>query len=285
MNYENPNNETEILSADERKLREMCFALKKVEAPGDFHFKLKARLARSKKSDFAPRRFGFAPRYALPALALFLVFGWLAYSGGFFASNNNPEVAGKPAETLPPNPVPQETAVAEGFSPPPAPPVPSPTAAVLTANQTLPKSDARETAPRRVRTVGFEEKRAPRNGVSSNSAVQALKSAPVLAPINSASQPLAPDAGNDEKTGRLSVREALSKMGIGVDLENGKWTVKAVRAGSAGEMSGVKVNDVIEAIDDQPLAAGTVFDEAVEGKTMTVTRNGEKARVMLRAKP
>src|SRR5215213_7574369 len=115
MIYEKSQNETEILSADEQKLREMCLSLKKVDAPKDFYFKVKARIAGAKPSDFQPR-FGFAFRYGLPALALILVLGLVAYNGGFLSSNNSPSVVR--SSVAPPNPeLPQNTAVSS-FPPP-----------------------------------------------------------------------------------------------------------------------------------------------------------------------
>ena len=92
MSYQEIKNEPEILSADDQKLREMCLSLKKIDAPANFDFRLKARIAGSRKSDFQPR-FGWAFRYALPALALIFAFVFLAYNSGFFTSENKTVVA------------------------------------------------------------------------------------------------------------------------------------------------------------------------------------------------
>jgi hypothetical protein len=43
----------------------------------------------------------------------------------------------------------------------------------------------------------------------------------------------------------------------------------------------VKVNDVIEAIDEQPLSSETINGNRFSGKTMTVTRGGAKLQIKL----
>lgn len=279
MNDEKSPNETKILSADERRVGEMCRTLKKVEAPTDFHFKLRARLADSQASDFQPR-FGFALRYALPALGLILVLGLLAYTNGFLSSTANPLVVHStetPQSTAPPqNPAVSSLAPAENnppavvvaeTSPEPAK-APEKNQPTLAAN--IPKPAKKELrhnsgdnsiSSRDLASTGVQTKQPNFNGV--------------IVPKNS---PIA------ENPAPLPVREVLSIMGISADFENGKWKVKSVSANSVGENSGVKANDVIEAIDEQTLSTETVFTKIVDGKTMTITRNGEKSQLRLRAK-
>ena len=72
--------------------------------------------------------------------------------------------------------------------------------------------------------------------------------------------------------------------GINADFENGKWKVKSVTANSLGESSGVMKDDIIEAIDNQSLASEIIKSKTFSGKTITVTRNGEKLQIKLRNK-
>jgi len=276
---EKPTNETEILSADERKLREMCCALKKIDAPRDFDFKLRARIADSKQSDFKPR-FGFAFRYALPALALMLVFGLLAYNGGFWASTDNQIVAETRNETSNPD-LPQNTSVSN-FSQPEQTPVVNST--VLTANQNLPKVPETEVAGIKPKSPKIEKKRDAKNDDFKGSELKSFKRTIEILP-NGFDRKNAPQiTQNAEKENPLPVKDVLSMNGINADFENGKWTVKSVTANSVGESSGVRENDVIEAIDNQTLSAETVFNKTVRGKTLTVTRGGEKSTIKLRNK-
>ena len=277
MNYEHSKNETETLSADDERLREMCRTLKKVEAPKDFDFKLKARIANANPTDFEPR-FGFAFRYALPALFLIFVFALLAYNGGFLSSNDKPAVAD--GSINPANPaLPQNTTVSSLSTPEPNP---NANAAVLPANSEMPKvieTAVNVTKPKR---SDIEKKSKLKNDGFNGSALKSFKPAPVFQPKEFEQKPILQNIQPDEKANPISVKDVLSINGINADFENGKWKVKSVTANSVGENSGLKANDVIESIDEQPLSAETSFNKAVNGKTVTVTRNGEKLQIKLR---
>ena len=277
MSYEETKNETEILSADDQKLREICFSLKKIEAPKDFDFKLKARLAASQASDFQPR-FGFALRYALPVVAVVFLLGLLAYSGGMFAPPNNQFVA--EGSVLPPNPaLPQNAAVSDA----PAPEIntpPNESLAILPANQESPKVPKNELAiiKQKDPKKDVPELKREFNGGSKDFSSTADKPRqPKFYEQKIIPQP-------DEPVNSLPVRDVLSIMGITAAFENGKWTVRAVTANGLAEASGIRENDTIEAIDDEPLSGETVNVKTISGKTVTVTRNGGKSQIKLRNK-
>lgn len=278
MNYENPNDETEILSADEQRLREMCRTLKKVEAPKDFDLKLKARLADSKANDFQPRLVPVLLRYALPTLGLILILGLLAYNSGFLSSNNplvaESSVAPQTATTLP-----QNSAVSS-FTP--SEQTPDNNTAVLPLNQELPKPN--EVVVRQPKISELEASRRPKENETGGSTDKSQKKAPIIAPKNNMPKTLPQNSPDSETSNPIPVREVLSQNGINADFENGRWTVKSVTPNSLGDSSGVKQNDVIEEIDNQPVSGATVFNKIVNGKTITVTRNGQKSRIKLRNK-
>ena len=277
MNYETSNNETEILSADELKVGEMCRALKAVEAPKDFDFKLKARIANAKPGDFAPRR-AFIPamRYALPALALILVLGLLAYNGGFFSAGNNSAVAVIPV--APQNVEMPRNNEISSFAP--SPETANANTAVVPLNQDLPKP--KEVAVSQQKKPETGATRRPKENLGGGSTDQALTNfQPITPKFNSS--PSVPQNSQDDETPRtLPVRDILSQMGFDADFDNGKWTVKSVTPNSLGESSGVKQNDVIEEIDNQPISGTTVFGKTLKGKTITITRSGQKLVIQLR---
>jgi hypothetical protein len=280
MSYEKSHNETEILNAEEEKLRELCLSLKKIDAPGDFDFKLKARIASAKPSDFQPR-FGFAVRYALPALALILVLGLLAYNTGFLSSNSNPMVAGSPVGS-PTSGLPQNTAVS---SLAPSDIAKQPETNPAAVNPETPKtieSSQPQIAGRYIQTAkkDLRESKKDSNGGSRDFSLTEDKTKQP----NFNSNLMTPKTLNIEISNPISVKDVLTFNGINANFENGKWTVKSVLANGVGESSGVRENDVIEAIDNQPLAADTVFNKTVKGQTITVTRNGEKSQIKLRNK-
>ena len=275
---EKSQNEKEILSADEQKVREMCLSLKKAEAPADFDFRLKARIASAKPSDFQPR-FGFALRYGLPALALILVLGILAFNGGFLSSKDNQFVA--ESSTPPQNPVLPQNSAVSNIAPAETP---SQNPAVSLPNQSLPKAPQTEVAVSPPKKSEVDKRRAFRKDNFKGSVDKSFKAAPDIRPKGFDPKVIPQNLPNIEPSNPIPVKEVLSQNGINADLENGKWKVKSVTANSVGESSGVKENDVIEAIDNQPLSAETVFIKTVKGQTITVTRNGEKSQFKLRGK-
>jgi hypothetical protein len=279
MNYDKSHNDTEISSAEEDQLREICRSLKKVDAPKDFDFKLKARIASTNAGRFQPR-FGFAFRYALPALlALTFVLGLLVYNGGFLSSNN-PVVA--ESSLVPQNTVsPQNTALSNPVSPARNP---NESLAVLPSNQNLPKVPASEFSLRNPKKPETEKKAKSDNRISTFSEDKTFRNIEVLTPRDFEQKVPPQNLQTIERPSPIPVKAIFSLMGINADFENGKWTVKSVTANSLGESSDVKANDIIEAIDAQPLSAETVFNRINNAKTITVTRRGEKLQLRLRNK-
>ena len=281
MSYKEPQTETEILSADEQKVREMCLSLKKIEAPKDFDFKLKARIAKANPRDFRPR-FGFAFRYALPVLAMVFVLGFLAYSSGMFSfSKNNLTIAENSPEIKNPS-LPQNT-LASAITSPKEPESTNENPVISNSNQNLPKVSENQVAGIKPNKSEIERTSNVKSDDSTRSEDKAFKSTNVIQPRFEQKSPIqAPQ--NNEKINPLTVKNVLSINGINADFENGKWTVKSVTANGIGESSGIKENDIIEAIDNQPLSVGTVFNKTATGKTITVTRGGEKLEIKLRNK-
>ena len=279
MNYEKSQNETENLSADELKLRELCRSLKKTDAPHDFDFKLKARIANAAPSDYKPR-YGFALRYALPALAVILVLGLLAFNGAFYSPGNDPSIAA--GSVAPQNSAssasPQNTAVSNSV---PAPFVKEPESVATLSNTDVPQTPERSQPQVADARNPKKDLRREKKDSGGGSKVLSLKPNEQFR-FNSNS--VVPKPQNIEQANPMPVKDVLSQIGVDADLENGKWKVKSVRANSIGESSNIKENDVIESIDNQSLSPQTVFTKTVKGNTVTVTRNGAKLQIDLRGK-
>jgi hypothetical protein len=280
MKIQEPIDETEILGADERRISEMCCALKKIEAPKDFEHKLKARIARSTQSDFQPR-FGWAFRYAAPAFALLVVLGLLFFGSGIFSGSREGLTAQTQPETQTPTALQPQNTMVSGFAPRENTPDSNTDQTVIPpANQSLPKISGSETAriDSRKPAKDASENRHEPGRVSKDFSVTPARQLNV----NSNMAPRIPQI--IERESPMNVKEILLMNGINADLENGKWTVKSVTSNGVGESSDIKQNDVIEAIDSQTLSGETVFNKTVKGTTVTVTRNGEKIQIKLRTK-
>ena len=93
-----------------------------------------------------------------------------------------------------------------------------------------------------------------------------------------------PKTLNDGQNSVIAVEKILSINGINADFENGKWKVKSVAPNSLGESSGIKQNDVIEAVDDLLLSGKTIKGDSFKGKELTITRDGERKIIKLQNK-
>ncbi len=277
MNEQEVKNESEMLSADDRKLREMCLSLKRIDAPNDFDFKLKARIAKTNPGKFQPR-FGWAFRYALPVLAFVMLAAIFAYNSSFWSAAENKSVAAAPGNAVKNSEKPPENNfVAVETSPSlldsnsqniivPAPRSPkSPENQIAQSNPIKAKHE----------TKSFETKDnhgGSKDFASTNDTVEQPK-------FNSNLSPRIPESFM--KTTPTSIQNILTEIGIKAALENGKWTVKSLTLNGMTERSGVKKDDVIEAIDDQPISSETKFDKTFSGKTLTVSRDGKKLEIKL----
>jgi hypothetical protein len=281
MSYEEPTTETESLSADEQKVREMCISLKKINAPKDFDFKLKARIANHQPGDFQPR-FGFAFRYALPALAMIFVLGFLAYNSGIFSSSNkNPVVAQSSPETKDQS-APQNTVVST-FSPPEKKEPTNENSAILPSiQQTSKPSEKQQVAENDLQ----KSKKVLVNGKKDSftgSKVSALKEDKTIQQnINSNTTPQKPQ--NIVKVTPMPVKEILGQFGIDAVFEDGKWIVKSVVQNGVGESSGIKEKDIVEAIDNQTVSNQPISAKTLNVKNITVSRGGKKLEIKLRNK-
>lgn len=263
-----------MLSADERKLREMCCALKKVEAPKDFEFKVKARIAQAQPRDYEPR-FGFAFRYGLPALALIVVFGLFFYNGGLLSPGNNQMAAG--STIVSPDPaLPQNAAVSRFTSPEEQEPATSsPAVQNQEPSRTFEKAPAPQIAeilPQKTEKIGRQEKKDLGDGSKVFSSTEGKPKQPRVIELS--------NSQNIEQNNPIALKGIFSTFGINAAFENGKWTVKSVN----GNNLGLKENDVIEAIDDKPLGTEFISSKFVSAKTFTVNRNGEKFVIKLQNK-
>ena len=85
--FKNKAEEIETLNADDEKLRQMLGGLKKVGAPKNFDFHLKARIANAKPEDFRKPLLLPWLRYVLPLCVIVLLAGFAIFNLSFSAGN------------------------------------------------------------------------------------------------------------------------------------------------------------------------------------------------------
>lgn len=280
MGYEDikKNIETEEgLSGDEAKVRQMLGGLAKVEAPKNFAFAVKARIANAKPGDHrAPAGGWVLLRYAVPlAMVLVVVSGFVL--NGVYSVNESS--------------VPM---VADSVMPPPAPIVPVGPAqgSEVTSTANVPQSNTGIETPV---TPGTEvlaaippTPRTRRSTVSSRDSGGGSRDsasggpAPIIdlnpqGPVTLA--PLQP--GQIGPPGQIPVQAVLKIVGIKADASSEGWKVTAVEPNSLSDHSGVKTGDYVEGINGQPVTEGTRFS-GVTVQNLRVKRNGKSLEIDLK---
>lgn len=272
--------ELENLSETDRKLARMLASLKQVEAPKDFGFRTKARIANANPRAYRTnykRRFAFA----LTPAAFVVVSALVVINGNFSGADQaSAPLSRQNALTVPAAVSPTEAATA------------TPGAQQAAANEDFsgktPESDlAAPFAQQKIKPIYVADKQptANKNPVRKFSVRDeqtfttepALKSASVIVqpefrgtpPPQPQQQNISPEVVNQQKG--LSARDVISELGAELVTENGGWKVKSVKKGSPAERAGMKADDVIETLDGQK-----VSDEAESGKKITVKKIGVK---------
>lgn len=258
--------------ADEEQVRQMLAGLKRVAAPNDFDFKLKARIAQG-RPESRPGSMVWAMRFVLPVLLLAVV-GIIAVTSGLIPIGTDvaTDSGREPALETEGSAVAQETRtdpmsgnLAESAAVPAAP---SPGRGSLVSARPA----GSRTASRRATPVA----------VSRGGSIDVGTS--VEEPIfPKGLDPNTPVKVNDKavETAPLQTKVILSLLGIDAAYDGSQWKAASVKQHSIGERAGVKSGDVIEAVNDLPVGAATEFKSPFSGKSVTVKREGRSVRLGL----
>ncbi len=261
-----------------------------VDAPNDFDFRVKARIANAKSSDFQPQFFP-ALRYVLGLSVVGLILAFVVFNGVYslddkivspIAENDYRMPDSK--ENLPTDSsaVAQNTDKFQTFKVE-KPIIESPKK-LQPENKNESETFADKTefaADKSIKKRSFELPKNNRKN-SGGSYDSALSSSRPLTPKNlsgNQSVGVLPNAGNPNP---ITAGQILSELGIETVLKNGKWEVKTVKQNSVGERSDVKVGDLIEAINGEKLTGEPIRAKTIEGKNLTITRGAEKKEISLR---
>lgn len=253
----------------------MIDGLKRVDAPNDFDFRVKSKIANAKPSDFKSPRFLPILRYVLPLSVVVALLSLFAYNSTYFS--DAPPMAQQTIETPKINSI-LPTNVASNnqmaFAPTEnqdkiiaAPPVTDgkpliPLNRKRTNASPKPVEIAASTSNRIVRTP---KTRVDKNSGGSNDFSVGASRIRYPKGINP-SRPATVAAPNIETSKPTNDEQFLSFFGIETVIEKGKRTVKSVGQNNVGERSGVKVGDIIE---------------TVKQNSITVMRGTEKVEISL----
>ncbi|MCU1288082.1 MAG: hypothetical protein JWN60_311, partial [Acidobacteria bacterium] len=259
--------EAEILTAEDRKLRQMLGGLKKVNAPANFDFQLKARIANAEKNH-SPRPFLLpALRFVMPLSVIVLLAGFVFFNLSFRDGVQNEQIA-QIAPTV-------STEAQSVSNPAVSNPVEQATAApVAPVNKNIEaKTSVREIAR-------LETKAAPSNanyirvkgtgnlqktGRESNSdngfggmREGTYKIAKVLTQKSSN-----PNFGAGKpplvQQSKISLQGVLLEIGIEANFDEKNWKILSIKENSPAMRAGFKSGDLIESIDDKQLSSDAVL--------------------------
>lgn len=268
---------------EQTRVWQMIEALPQVEAPKDFNFQLKARIAQASPQHLQPR-WWTSLRYVTPVFAIALVLTLIFAGQNFFVST--PEVA-------------QTIVVNETAKPNPAE---NPLISQLTESNVQPETVATpEVAPKEEKKVAPPLEKEPIILVSQSngkkqvdrpktaneprpegSKVYSWEVPKVRTPRGLDNDKQPEQSTEFENTNNFTTEQVLSEIGIETASENGKRQVKTVRKNSVAENSGVKVGDTIEAIDGQKLGGEPETNKASGTKKLTVVREEKTIEIDLR---
>ena len=266
----------------------MLGELKRVDAPKDFDFRLKARIANARPADFQPR---FLPvlRYVLPFSAIVLVLTFVIINGGYFTGNSQSARASQPipAESNPLIPesnsqtkLPETTTVAAASTPNITPANISQPEIQIKKRESLPVKD--------INFFAYKSSKKSQNELPKGKIVDegggsrdSTLSIPTLVktPIGIPSNDVFETSPNNENKNDIITKQILLPLGIEIVSENGNRRVKTVKKDSIGERSSVKVGDLIQAIDGEKVSGDAVRTKPLAGKQITVLRGTEKIEI------
>lgn len=274
MNKEHIKNDAgEIGMVDERVSR-LLSAMKRVEAPNDFDFKVRARIAAGRA--VARPAFGIpvAVRYAVPLVLLVLIGAYFGFNA--FNANkpvNAPVVAESVTPVTPVVAAPQTAAPSNDVIATPANPATEEHAAV------------RKTETVNTIVVGADPARKQSNveRPGSENYVDAGREGRHLYPRGF--DPNAKPAANTkmpDRPAQIPAKEILNLFGINGTMGESGWKVESVGSDTLAGRSGVKAGDVIEAINDQALKEKMSLRGGFNGKTLRVRRDGTTVQIVLK---
>lgn len=288
MNYknltENKIENGEILSAEDEKIRSLLGSLKRVGAPKDFDFRLKARFANAQPNSYQPQ-FLSVLRYVLPLGLVVLISTVVIFNSVYFADTQDGSMVAEtrmPASIKEAN-LPDKPASIEQINPAD---FPQPSVDVESA----PRNKISIKMPNAAARTSTKSVKKPKLEILSNentdkdlsgSRDSTYTSVQVITPPGIAINQAIRNSPNSSNVKSLTAKDVLLQLGIEAVFENESWKVKSVMQNSPAERSSIKVGDSIEAIDGEKLTGKPVQNKIIGGKKLRIARGAEKIEISL----
>lgn len=230
-------NEQSNESSQEGKVAEALRSLPRIEAPGDFEMRVKARIAErgSDGASLRPRLPRFA--FAFAAVAVVVTGAVVMFT-----------LRSGPSDTA-------TTGGAEKIVPPAASEVSPPSMAKSSVNR--PDVERNGNSP-----------------LSNQSGVVREEAVKQAQEIDLGMRPGQPAEG--QSAGSVGVSDVMLAIGAEVSFEGGVWVVRNVVSGSRAAASGVKTGDAVFAVDGITLRSDTRLATPFSGKMLLIKRPGSE---------
>jgi hypothetical protein len=253
----------EFGNTDDQRVAELLNSLPRVEAPANFDFGFKAKMASANE---------VVPTASLiPFAKIFAPFSLLLLVGGFVVFYQTMPDANGPLAAADPTPI-QQTPFAQ-FSPE--------VAEAPAVNQSSgPQLDEVATSMTERVSVSQPPRPVRRATSSSNRAIERTGDEKSTSTDIGLTSPVVINPPGFE-SGEIPLRDVLGILGIEPDSADG-MKVKSTVGKSPAERSGIKSNDVLEAIDGVALTQKTTFRGPFSPKTLRIRRGGKTIVVNLR---
>ncbi|MFZ1700286.1 MAG: hypothetical protein WBO10_11065 [Pyrinomonadaceae bacterium] len=251
--------------AGEENVAAMLGALKRVEAPGDFDVRVRARIAQGRPSETRSSWMPTLVRIGAPATLLLLVAGYFGYNALYQQAQMDVPVVAV-AETAAPQSAMPEPKATEVAASQPTVPVPQPTIA---------KVEVKTPELASVAVVKKPEKITNSNTDTGGGSVDSA-----LTVIDSLESNAVPPANNGGLPSELSVKDVLGRFGISSVSTGSGWRVESVSGAAA--RAGVKAGDVVEAINGIPIGVNVMFAKTFVGNSLRVKRDGSVVHISMK---
>lgn len=292
MNYKNPatnNNDADTSSAEDEGIRALLGALNRVEAPKDFDFLVRSRIANASP---AARQIEFLPvlRYVLPLAAVLLTASGFVFNSLYFADTQSVPMIADGNSQLPVNVEKSIQPILIESNPPVISAAPdknevvarvsTPAVDKLNNRKTLPENVARVASgkfAKPLRAKILPGKYIPSGGGTRLSALSQPNR--IITPPGMSLNRTGGNTSSFVRAKSLSAKEVLLQLGVEADFTGDGWKVSAVQENSLAKRSSVKVGDSVEAIDGEKLTDKPLQIKSTGGKKLTVVRGGQKMEI------
>lgn len=253
-----------IVEVENEPVSRLLEAMKRVEAPGDFDFRVKARIAQGRPVEKSASLLPSWVRVAFPLVLLLFVGAFFGFRTLYFSEPkvlNDVAALGTQQSSI--EPANQVSMMTE-----------------LQVNKTtLPQVSDKSVDLNPKLYNSSSGKFVARTG-SSNRNSGGGSFVDMGRSISKARSMVKPK-GFDKPAG-IAAKDIFSPIGIDASYSASSWKVNVVRPNTIAERSGLKAGDVVESINGQSLTEKTSFPSPFSGKSIGVRRDGKIVQIELK---